>query len=456
MTGDNGKGKPGAFRKERTKQMRRGIAIQRDTAGEITRLLKEADDKIRIELAGQPSDYKQWYLPRLQQSIRQILEEQGGAASSAVAGGAEKAWAAGVDLVDKPIAAGGISIVAALPAIDRDQLVAMKSFMTDRMQDVSTTMINRANTQLGLVVIGAQAPSDAVREISKTIEGGRDRAITIVRTEVGRAYATAAQARLQQAGEEVPGLMKQWRRSGKRQSRLSHDLADGQIRPVDEPFLVGGTEIMFPRDPKAPAKHTINCGCVHLPYMPDWEVKHPRDKPFTDGEASANMNKKLVSDVRAADYSDWAAKTIDRKRHATGEIRTVAQIPDGVNGKLEARGLAPLGRDIVIGDRQLLHMRRDLHVDRKRDALPAALLQDLPARMESPRAVLLDRKAKDGRLVFVLAVAGQARLARIVVKLGDADRRLAHKRGNLVVTGSMISRADLANADAYELLTGKL
>lgn len=454
---DKPKGKGGReFRTERTRQLKRGIAIQRDTAAEITRLLKEADDRIRIELAGQPSDYKQWYLPRLQQAIRQVLEEKGAAVSSAVTGAAEKSWAAGIDLVDKPLSAGGLSIVAQLPAIDRDQLLAMKSFMTDRMQDVTTTIVNRTNSQLGLIVIGAQAPSDAVREISKTIEGGRDRAITIVRTEVGRAYATAAQARLEQAGESVPGLMKQWRRSGKRNSRQSHDLADGQVRKVDEPFMVGGAAIMFPRDPKAPARHTINCGCVHLPYMPDWEVKHPREQPFTDDERSANMGKKLVGDVRAADYQDWAGKTLDRKRHATGEIRTVAQLPQSVSDKLAPRGMAPIGTDIMIGDRQLLHMRRELHVRRKADALPIELLRNLPERMARPKAILFDRRAKDPTLVYVLAVAGQARLARLVVKLGDADRRMQHKRGNILVTGSMIARADLANADTYEVLTGKI
>ncbi len=452
--GDN-KAKGQRFRKERRKQARRNIAIQRDTAAEIARLLKEADEKIRAELAGQPSDYKQWYLPRVQQSIRQTLEESGTAATGAVTGGADKAWQAGVDLIDKPLEAAGVTLIGRLSAIDRDQLVAMKGFMTNRMQDVNSTMVNRVNSQLGLVVIGAQAPSDAVREISRNIEGGRDRAITIVRTEVGGAYATASQARLEQASEAVPGLMKQWRRSGKRNSRHSHDLAHGQVRPVDEPFMVGGDEIMFPRDPKAKAKHRINCGCTHLPYMPDWEVKHPREQPFSAEERSANMAKKLVSDVRSADYQDWVSNTLDRRRHATGEIRTVAQLPAGVTAKLAPRGIAPLGSDIMIGDRQLVHMRRDLHV-KKADALPVALLRDLPDAMTKPKAILLDRTTKAPTLVYVLPVRGEKRLARVVVKLGDEEKRNKHKRGNIVVSGSLVSKATLGDAKSYELLAGHL
>ncbi len=52
--------------------------------------------------------------------------------------------------------------------------------------------------------------------------GGRSRGLTVVRTELGRAYSVAGQARMAQAMEELPGLRKQWRRSGKIHSRLTH------------------------------------------------------------------------------------------------------------------------------------------------------------------------------------------------------------------------------------------
>ena len=76
------------------------------------------------------------------------------------------------------------------------------------------------------------------------------------------AFSVATQERQTQAAEILPGLKKQWRRSGKVHSRTAHDLADGQIVDVDKPFMVGGVPLMYPRDPKAPAKETINCGCV--------------------------------------------------------------------------------------------------------------------------------------------------------------------------------------------------
>ena len=81
--------------------------------------------------------------------------------------------------------------------------------------------------------IGAAACTARVAALLKT--GGRSRALTIVRTELGRAYSLAGQQRMEQASEVLPGLRKQWRRSGKLRARLTHDAIDGQLRDADKP-----------------------------------------------------------------------------------------------------------------------------------------------------------------------------------------------------------------------------
>ena len=128
---------------------------------------------------------------------------------------------------------------------------------------------------------------------------------------LGRAYATASQLRATEAQKHVPGLKKQWRRSGKIHSRRKHDLTDGQIRPVDQPFLLGtgaviegqeggGIRIMHPHDPKAPPSETINCGCISLPYMDEWAeaglLEHPGKKPFSAEEIALNPTKAELND----------------------------------------------------------------------------------------------------------------------------------------------------------------
>lgn len=141
------------------------------------------------------------------------------------------------------------------------------------------------------------------------------RATTIVRTEVSRAFAVAADARLAQAAEKVPGLQKQWRRSGKIHSRWTHDLMDGQVVDAGKPFRVpsleGGFDLMqYPHDPAAPAGQVINCGCVALPYRAQWAnnsrvrapeaptLATPGARPFTAQELRLD-GRKAALDAQA-------------------------------------------------------------------------------------------------------------------------------------------------------------
>lgn len=285
------------FREERRRQARRMTAIQRDTAAEVRRLLGEAAQDITVILASQPTDFQLWQLPIVRQSIERALAELGGEMAQAGAAGMTTSWEAGIDLVDRPLEAGGIRLAAVAPEVDTRQLLAMRAFLTDRMRDVSSNIAGRVNAEIGLVAIGAQAPGEAVSKISGLVEGGRGRATTILRTELGRAYSVATQERQAQAAEVLPGLRKQWRRSGKIHSREAHDLADGQTVPVDEPFTVNGAKLMFPRDPSGPAAETINCGCTSLPVMEDWEVSQPGRQPFSDNELRLNPRKRDLADA---------------------------------------------------------------------------------------------------------------------------------------------------------------
>jgi len=278
-----------AASKARTQVLRRRTRIQIDTREEVLRLLKTAQARIAGILAGTPSEFQVFLLPQLQQSIRQAMQDMSTQAAANLDVSARAMWQAGLDLVDQPLAAGGLSIAGVLPQIDTRQLEAMRAFMTDRMADVGVQLANKINTELGLVAIGAQTTGDAINKIEGLIsKGGRSRAITVTRDNLGRAFSIATQQRMKQAKPLLPGLKKQWRRSGKLHSRVSHDAADGQIQPIDEPFIIGGVKLMHPRDPAGPLRETINCGCESLPLMEHWNVANPQRKPFTNDELNAS------------------------------------------------------------------------------------------------------------------------------------------------------------------------
>jgi len=58
---------------------------------------------------------------------------------------------------------------------------------------------------------------------------------------------------------------KRWVTEGDDNVRATHRRANGQIRPIDEPFDVGGHKLMYPGDPMAPISETARCRCDFVP-----------------------------------------------------------------------------------------------------------------------------------------------------------------------------------------------
>lgn len=277
----------------------------------VMALLHAAQTQIVQQLATQPADWQQWQLTRLRDQIETILAAAGQQAGAAVDAGLRQAWQQGEDLVDKPLAAAGMGVEMRLGALDARVLAAMRTFAVERLNNVATEAMGKIGQQLGLVTIGGITPFQAIKAVQALL--GSDsprRATAIVRTEVSRAFAVASQERLVQAAALVPGMQKQWRRSGKIHSRWTHDLMDGQVVDADKPFKVpnpgGGINLMqCPHDPKAPPEQVICCGCIALPYIRGWQVATPGAKPFTELELKLDGRKAAL---------DQAAKQAGRRQ----------------------------------------------------------------------------------------------------------------------------------------------
>lgn len=262
----------------------------------VVALLQAAKASILEQLTSQPSDFNQWRLPQLLAQLQVVLDAATGNAATRLDAGLRSAWQQGEDFVDKPLAAGGINIEAQLGVLDAGILVQLRSFAALRLKDVGAEAATAIGRQLGLATIGGQTPFQAIQKIQALLgnESAR-RATTIVRTEMGRAFALASHQRMEQAAAKVPGLQKQWRRSGKIHSRWNHDAIDGQVVDVNKPFTLpshnGPIQIMFPHDPAAPAEEVINCGCIALPHKASWKVATPGARPFTDLELRLDPRK---------------------------------------------------------------------------------------------------------------------------------------------------------------------
>lgn len=242
------------------------------TRKDLVALLKEAREKTVLVLAGAPSEYQQWQATALQSEIDRVLVDLGRKSGDIAAAAAGKAWAGGLNVVDAPLAA--IGIVPGYTHLDTNQLLAMRSFMVDRIADISTVAASTIKRSLGLAMMGSNTIPETIAAVTTALgDISSNRATTIVRTELGRVWSVAADERAKQANEAGIKMDKIWRRSGKLYPRLAHNLADGRRIPIDEAFTINGHKMRFPHDPKAPASETINCGCICL--------YRPRDTPGT-------------------------------------------------------------------------------------------------------------------------------------------------------------------------------
>lgn len=272
--------------------------------------LAAARTQIMQTLAGLPSDWQQWHLSQLLGQIQSVLDGATRQAGILFDDRLRALWQQGEAMVDASLAAGGWPLATQLPLLDVRVLGHLRQFASLRLRDVGTEVATQIGRELGLVTLGVRGPFEAMGSIQRRLAGPTvARASTIVRTELGRAFALAAEQRLEQAAERVPGLQKQWRRSGKVHSRWSHDLMDGQVVDVGTPFKVpnpgGGFDLMSgPHDPRAPAEQVINCGCLALPWIKQWQVMTPGAKPFSERELQLDGGKAAL---------DAAAKRAGRR-----------------------------------------------------------------------------------------------------------------------------------------------
>lgn len=271
-----------AFNSELMRIRREYAKLHKDSVTELNSILDAALVQITLILQATPTDYQTWLLPQLEGQIKAVMDSVAQQGTAVTQTGLAAAWANGIATVDGPLLAAGISIGAVAPTLDVRQLAAITHVSTKKITGITAEAVHKINTQLGLVLMGAQPFSDAVTAITDILEQTeRYPANRILRTELSRVNSIASHLRKVQAADYVPGMKKQWRKSRRKHPRESHVAADGQVRGLSEAFDIGSIKMQHPHDPTAPASEVINCGCISLPYMDSWEVRYKgkRDIP---------------------------------------------------------------------------------------------------------------------------------------------------------------------------------
>lgn len=427
---------------------------RKEALDEAVRILNRSELEVKKILAGAPSDWQAYHYSQLLPAISAALKEAEKQLTEQAEAAHVEAVKQGRSLVDAPLAASVQSADFLPPVVDSRQILAMRHMTVKLIKGVCEESSRQIKDQLGLVIAGVQTPGQAVDALSLQFNGDRSRALTVLRTELGTAYAAATQERMETAKEYLPKLQKQWRKSGKLRGRFEHAAADGQIQDVDKPFLVGGEEIMFPRAPGVSARNRINCGCESLPWMANWEMTHPGSIPPTDKEQAKSQSARYQATAQRANFEEWANKIITGD-HLSGSWKTVGVIPDEVLVKLKDKGFAPVSPEVAISDRRLYHMLPGRE-HKKDKGIPPVYLSKLPSIIDRPDAGIWWDKQKN-TLIFATNLGsdykGNPEVGVIPVSLRHKDAK-GHKRmpHNWLLTGSKWPKNDLKNAGRFERL----
>jgi len=243
------------------------LELDERTSKETVRFLKGLRRDIRTAIVG-AEGWEVGFLTSIRDEIGRAIRRFEGRFSALVSGSQDLAWGLGIDGVDKVLTAAEITAIA--PILSDAQLIILRDFSADLVSGLTADTLAKINNAVSLGVVGARSPYETMKDIDRTlgiekVKGVTARAEKIARTEVGRAQSVARQARMEQMAERVPDLKKQWITGIN--PRETHARMDGQVRWVNDPYILNGYRPMEPRDPSLPAKEVVNCNCTSEVYL---------------------------------------------------------------------------------------------------------------------------------------------------------------------------------------------
>lgn len=276
-----------AYAKKFNEITRRFGRLESDTIKRSTTLLESLRKDVIAQIAqGGNTKFNARRLQILKENINSLITDYEAQALNLAGQSVNQAHVLGGASVVEPATVAGISGLFYSP--NQSQVNILIDFSADLIKNITADMLGKINNSLTRGALGNVNPLDVMKEITDILgtRAGKDvvkgvaaRAEKIYRTELGRVFELSAESQRQKALELEPDLQKRWVATGDGRTRDSHLAAHGQIVDVDDPFIVGGEELRFPKDPAGSAKNTIQCRCTVSTVWPEIGViETPQDK----------------------------------------------------------------------------------------------------------------------------------------------------------------------------------
>lgn len=276
-----------------TDQQRRTISGQES----VHRILEAVRKKVIADIATAPDgSFTSYRQSQILGEIDRLLNEAGTSIKTDLAAGISNSWEAGATLLPHMASAAGTTLTTF--GISSHLTEQIRDFAWGKIGGITNDAQAKIRAEITMGILGQKTPQEIASAIAGTLERPgvfesiAARAEVIVKTEMGRAFSMAHQAGLQSALDTLPELQKMWLHAGHPKTpRIYHLHLNGNTTPVDTPFLVGSIAMMYPRDPKAPVGEIINCGCMHVAWMPAWGTKKEFVAAWNQAQKAANSKK---------------------------------------------------------------------------------------------------------------------------------------------------------------------
>jgi hypothetical protein len=130
----------------------------------------------------------------------------------------------------------------------------LRRYSRNRADTIERFLRSRISAELASGETPMQVRQNIIRILST-----KNYALRIAQTEAHTALERGAWEAANSLGV---GMTKEWVSREDARVRSAHAEAHGQVREVNQDFIVGGELMMYPGDPEASAQNTVNCRCT--------------------------------------------------------------------------------------------------------------------------------------------------------------------------------------------------
>lgn len=145
----------------------------------------------------------------------------------------------------------------------KDDTSPFDTLALDNIKDIDE-LRRSVNRQFITSIMQGEDTNKLIARVQKVTEMKLSDIVRIARTQTTR-IENKARVDAYSVGEKMGyEMVKEWVAVGDDRTRDAHLHANGQVVPLDQPFIVDGEELMYPGDINGSAGNVINCRCTMI------------------------------------------------------------------------------------------------------------------------------------------------------------------------------------------------